>query len=238
MTPFLVLVHSPLIGPYSVRRTAEALEQRGHRTLVPNLVPGLARSSGFASAFAERLRDAVTESRPSQPLVLVGHSAAGAYLPAIGSALDHKVGAYLFLDARLPRRDASLADQDQPEEVQHRREMARDGILPRWSDWFDPALMEEAIPDREVRDRFLAELKPVPLALFHEPISFESDWADSPCAYLRLSEFYEPLAREASRRGWAVLEVDAGHLHPLTHPGETADLLVDFLERAGIDRRA
>lgn len=233
MAHTFLLVHSPLIGPYSWRPTAEELERRGHQTFIPNLLPALALSSGFADAFAELVAETVDQASVTHPLLLVGHSAAGAYLPAIRSALDREVQAHLFVDARLPSRGASLAEQDSPEEVQQRRELAREGILPPWSEWFDQALIEEAIPERVIRKRFLAELEPIPMALFEETISFNSDWPDAPCAYLRLSEFYQPLAQEASSNGWPVLEANAGHLHPLTHPRETAGLIEELLDQAG-----
>lgn len=229
-----LLIHSPLIGPYSWRPTAEELERRGHQTLVPDLSPALARSSGFAGAFARRVKETMDQAEVAYPLLLVGHSAAGAYLPAIRSVLHRELEAYLFVDARLPKSGASLAEQDSNEEVQQRRRLARGGILPPWSDWFDRAVIEEAIPDREVREQFLAELKPIPLGLFDEVISFKPDWPDAPCAYLKLSEFYQPLAQEVSEIGWPVLDVEASHLHPLTDPAETAGLIVELIRRAEI----
>lgn len=225
-----ILVHSPLVGPYSVQPVVRGLERAGHRAVVPSLLPALDRSEAFAQAIAQRVRDAVTESQVSDPVVLVGHSAAGAYLPVIASRLDREVAAFIFLDARLPRRGDSLSTEDSPEEVRQRREMAEDGWLPPWSEWFGEGVMAQVLPEERARERFLDELRPIPLALFEESITFPSDWADAPCGYIRMSEFYKPLAREAVNRGWPVLEIDGDHLGTLTHPDEVVDLIRKMLE--------
>ena len=234
MTHSFLLVHSPLIGPYTWRRLSARMERMGWKTVIPSLLPVLDRSEAFSDAIARRVMQAVEETEVTEPLIAVGHSAAGAFLPVISSYLDGMVRGYVFLDARLPRRDASLADEDSPSEVILRQEMLEDGLLPRWSDWFGEGVMEEVLPDERVRKDFIAELKPIPIGLFDEKITFPSNWPDAPCCYVRLSKFYKPLALEASARGWPVKEIDAEHLHPLTHPEESMDLIlnmVDQLER-------
>ena len=91
--------------------------------------------------------------------------------------------------------------------------------------------MRAVLPHDERRERFVAELPPIPLALFSETISFSRKWPDAPCGYLRLSEFYKPLAREAAAAGWPVAEIDAQHLHLLVQPAEVAGFLVELLDR-------
>lgn len=231
MATNFVLVHSPIVGPASWRPVAGVLRGGGQRAVVPSLLPALQRSSGFAAAIAEEVREAVEASSVKGPLVLAGHSAAGAYLPVIGSRLGGRVGAYLFVDARLPRRDASLDDEDGPAAVADRREMAEEGWLPPWSQWFPAGVLRAVLPDDDRRERFLAELPPIPLALFGETITFPAEWPDAPCGYLRLSEFYKPLAREAANKGWPVAEIDAQHLHLLVDPEAVADLLLELLGR-------
>lgn len=234
MTYSFVLVHSPLIGPYSWRPVAAELERQGHRAVTPSLLPALDSSLGFSHAFAQLVREAVNRSEKSGPLILVGHSAAGAYLPVIAAELDREVCAYVFVDARLPERHATLADQDAPQDEDLRRELAQDGMLPPWSDWFGDDVLAEVIPDGEQRRRFVAELRPVPLALFHEKITYPPEWPGAPCAYICMSQFYRPLAQEASARGWPVMEIDAGHLHTLTHPGQVAPLILEILDQMEI----
>ncbi len=92
-------------------------------------------------------------------------------------------------------------------------------------------MLRAVLPDDDRRERFLAELPPIPLALFGEMITFPAEWPDAPCGYLRLSEFYKPLAREAAVEGWPVAEIDAQHLHLLVDPPAVADLLLELLGR-------
>jgi hypothetical protein len=226
-----VLVHSPLIGPYSWMPVRNVLAALGHRVVVPSLLPVLRRRSGFASSIAECVAYELQKTAIPGPLLLVGHSAAGAYLPIIATQLQSGTCAYLFVDARLPRDDASLLDQDPPGMGEQLRQMAQGGLLPPWSEWFDAELMKQAIPDDAVREYFLAELLPVPLALFEETLRIPTDWPDAPCGYIRLSEFYEALAEKASVRGWPVVEIDAEHLHLLTEPREVANLILESLHQ-------
>lgn len=231
MFPTFVLVHSPLTGPFSWRPVSDELQREGYRTVVPSLLPVLKRSWGFPKAIAQQVKEEVDESAARSPLILVAHSAAGAFLPVIASRLNHQIRAYIFVDARLPRRGASLSDDDAPQEAQHRREMALDGMLPPWSEWFGAEAMREVLPDDDTRHRFLAELQPIPLALFEEKISFPASWPDAPCGYVRLSEFYGPLAQEAAARGWPVMAVDRQHLHLLVDPIDATGLLLNISGR-------
>lgn len=204
----LVLIHSPLIGPYSWRPVADELERSGHRTLIPALLPVLDASSNFADAIAQRVEDTVRKASLPAPFLLLAHSAAGAYLPVIGSKLDQEISGYIFVDARLPESGASLADQDPPQAEEHRRRIVKEGVLPPWSEWFGEEAMVEVIPDAEQRRHFVSELRSIPLALYHEKITYPSDWLAAPCAYLQLSEFYKPLADQASERGWPTMTID------------------------------
>lgn len=229
MFPPFILVHSPLLGPFTWQPVADELQREGYKTIVPSLLPVLKRSSGFTDAIARQVKEAVDESPAVDPLILVAHSAAGAFLPLIASCLDRNIQAYIFVDARLPRKGASLADEDSLWERQERREMVQDGMLPPWSNWFGEAAMTEVIPDDHTRRRFLAELQPIPLGLFGEQISFPASWPDAPCGYVRLSDSYRPMAQEAAARGWSVMEVDAQHLHLLADPIDVTSLLLNVV---------
>ncbi len=109
--------------------------------------------------------------------------------------------------------------------------MAADGLLPPWSKWFRDGVVEELIPQEKRRKRFVEELPHIPLALFHEEITFTPQWPDAPVGYLRFSGFYEPQAREAAIEGWHVDEIDGKHLHLITHPQEVTELVLDALDR-------
>ncbi|MFD4249663.1 alpha/beta hydrolase [Amycolatopsis thermoflava] len=206
-----VLVHSPLVGPQTWQRVAAELRSRGHRVATPSLVAAL----DGPGPYYPRLFDAVTE-----PGTLVVHSGAGALVPGIAA----RTGAprAVFVDALLPHPGRSWFDTVPPELAQRLRDLATDGRLPPWHEWFPPGTVEDLLPDPGTRDEFLAGLPRVPLAYFTEPAPAE---AEPPSAYLQLSAAYDEEAREAAERGWPVQRLDAHHLAPLTDPATIAAAL-------------
>src|SRR5690606_5537815 len=165
-----VLVHSPLVGPLTWSPVAEALGEQGHRAVVPSLLPALGDGAPYWRRIVERvLRDA-GEARDEAPLVLVTHSAAGAYVPPLRAGLGPNIAGYVFVDARLPVVDASLFQSGPPAMAEQLRTMSQDGSVPPWSDWFGEEVMRRLVPDGPLRERFVAELPRLPLALFEEPI--------------------------------------------------------------------
>jgi hypothetical protein len=227
MSHTFVLVHSPLIGPFSWRLVANQLAAAGHSVTVPSLSSALGRSAQFAEAIVQAVTNHLKVADVPDPLFLVAHSAAGAFLPVIASALERKVSGYVFVDARLPMNARSLLDQDPPEEQEQLRRLSKEGLLPAWSEWFGQDGLADVLPDHDLRRKFIQELRPIPLELFEEPINFPQSWRDAPCSYLRLSEYYMPQAREARAAGWHVVEIDVGHLYLITHPKGMTTLLVE-----------
>src|SRR6185436_1876616 len=96
-------------------------------------------------------------------LILTGHSGAGMLLPAIRQLTMRPVTAYLFVDAGIPEDGKSRLDlfEDSLAAAQFRQAAVR-GLLPIWSD----EDLREAIPDPKWRQRFVGELRPLPLAVY------------------------------------------------------------------------
>ena len=79
----LVLVHSPLTGPLTWQPVARVLTARGYSAVVPSLVEGLMGPRPYYPRLAARVAEAVLhEARGAREAVLIGHSGAGAILPA------------------------------------------------------------------------------------------------------------------------------------------------------------
>ena len=104
MQPIFVLVHSPSVGPSTWHPVAEHLVAAGHRARVPSLLHVGAGPAPFWPRVVDAVRDDLREVPVDSPLVLVAHSNAGLFLPAIRSGLDHAVTASVFVDAVLPAR--------------------------------------------------------------------------------------------------------------------------------------
>jgi pimeloyl-ACP methyl ester carboxylesterase len=216
----LVLVHSPLVGPLTWAATAECLQDKGYRVVVPDLV---AMVEG-GPPYYRRLADAVTSGVDSQTgVVVVGHSGAGALLPVIAEGVGAR-GA-VFVDALLPHPGVSWSDTAPPALRERMAELTRDGRFPPWNEWFPAEAFEELLPDAGVRARFFAELPRVPVAYIEEAAPDVAGWVDVECAYVRLSGPYDDFAEEAVRLGWTVRREDADHLAMLTQPGRIADLI-------------
>jgi hypothetical protein len=224
MATFL-LIHSPLVGTQTWSLVADELRRMGHQALVPSLFA----APDPALPYWQQHANSVAGQRLTEPPILVGHSGAGPLLPALAQALHCKIAGYVFADCDLPRDGASRFDLfESAEEVAQFREMAVDGILPIL--WTADDL-RQAIPKRAVRERFVADLHPLPLAVYEEALPVFAGFPDAPCTYLHFSPAYDTPARFAQVRGWLYLRLDGGHFEPLVTPTQVASLL-DFAARA------
>ena len=83
----------------------------------------------------------------SGPVVVVGHSAAGALLPAIAEAVGDRTRGAVFVDAMLPQPGRSWFDTAPPGLEAQLRGLADHGLLPPWHEWFPPGSLEALVPD-------------------------------------------------------------------------------------------
>jgi pimeloyl-ACP methyl ester carboxylesterase len=223
--PAVVLVHSPYLGPASLRPLADALAAGGIESILVDL-----RVTVSAAPVHQRLigafADAMDEVELYEPAVLVGHSGAGPLLPAFAAELDELVAGLVYLDAELPTPGRSFRELH-PSRFAQLRASAREGQLPRWSDWFAPnpfAGLDEALraemtdEEPEVAVEFLKEQRP------------SAEW-DGPSGYLLLSAAYADQAAAARERGWPVRELAADHLAPATDPAPVAAALSELVGR-------
>ena len=234
MKTVFVLVHSPLVGPLTWSLVANRLRARGLEVAVPSLpnipLAGEPFWKRYASAVAKELESIST----SRDLILVGHSGAGALLPAIRQMTRHPVRSYIFVDADIPENGRSRLDLLELESAaiaQELRQMLKRGE--RYPTWSDDDL-REIVPDATLRQAILQELRPQSLAFFEEPIPVFTTWPDAPCGYMRLSAGYNRASAKAREEGWGYIEFDAGHFHMLVDPGTVGDALMEMAERMGI----
>lgn len=228
--PIFVLVHSPLVGPLTWTRVADELRRRGRGVVLAHLDCDAAVDVPLWKHQAEQTRRAVEAHTRTDPVVVVGHSGAGQLLPAIGETLVNDVVGYVFVDSELPRDQMRRLDTAPSEFAQKLSELADGGYLPPWEEWWESAVLETLLPDEQLRERFAAELRPVPVALFTETLRVPHSWPDAPCGYLRLSKAYDQFADAAGRRGWDVIGFDAGHLHMLVDPPAVAAALEELAD--------
>jgi len=188
----------------------------------------------YAARYVARAALQIAAAAPRSPIGLIGHSGAGPLLPQVGfaqRAARRQVGAYVFVDAGVPRPGATRLDlihgSGEAVASQIRRELERGALVPTWR---DEELAASGLGPAE-RATVLAAMRPRPLAFFEEEVPFPGDWPDAPCGYLRTSAAYDAVARLAARRGFPVVSIDGGHFAALTGPGALADALLELVTR-------
>ncbi|MEV5986735.1 alpha/beta hydrolase [Streptomyces sp. NPDC052051] len=227
MQPIFVLVHSPSVGPSTWTPVADRLTSAGYRVRVPSLLHVGAGAPPFWPRAVDAVRADLRQVPADTPVVLVAHSNAGLFLPAIRAGLDHPVAASVFVDAALPAREGETPVAP-PELLDFLRPMAVHGVLPRWTDWWDEADIAPMFSDPVMRKTVVEEQPTLPLSYYEQRIPVPADWADHPCSYLLFGPPYEEQAAEARERGWRVAHLPGEHLHQIIDPAGTARHLVEL----------
>jgi len=222
----LALLPSPLLGPSVWMPVAERLRRRGWRVVVaPG--PSAPRSArAVLSAFGASLPD-------DRSLVLVPHSNAGLYVPAL--TRQRRVAGAVFVDAALPpdSGDTVLAPAALVELLRPRADRA--GMLPPWTRWWDDADVAALFPDAPTRAAVEAEQPRVPLSYLEGRVEVPPGWRDTPAAYVAFGDTYADETLRAQRHGWPVATLAGQHLHMLVEPDSVASTLVDMLAILDVD---
>jgi hypothetical protein len=222
-----VLVHSPLVGPFTWSLVADELSTRGASVALPTLPED--RRAPYWRLHAEAVATQVADA--GDPLVLVAHSGACPLLPAIGTAIDSTISAYVLVDGDVPLapgsggsrvdllRAASPALADELEAL-----LAAGGSFPTWG---DEDLLEE-IPDQRLRARVVAEVRPQPRQFWTEALPAVPGWPEAPCGYLELSPHYAAASAHARDQGWRYRHHRGGHFEMLVRAGDVADAILEL----------
>jgi pimeloyl-ACP methyl ester carboxylesterase len=225
VTTTLLFVHSPVAGPSTWIYTAEVLQQNGFTCVVPNLTGVASTGPPYYPKYAA----AAAVAGGVGPVVLVGHSAAGALLPAVAEAVGERTRGAVFVDAMLPQPGRSWFDTAPRGMEAQLRTLADDGVLPPYDEWFPPGALAELVPDAERRRRLTAEIPRMPLAYFDEPAP-RARFAESvACAFIRLGAPFDAAADKAERLGWWVTRRDWDHLRMLSDPEAVADVVAQAI---------
>lgn len=215
----LILLHSPLLGPYSLGATADALTALELRADAPAWPKLSSVGESYYATLAQAMA-ATIDGAGGDPLVLVAHGAAGALAPALAGRLKSPVAGVIFVDSILPHPGRSWLDMAPADTREALRAGAPMGQLPPWDDWWPPGALAKLLPEAAILDALVAELEPLPLAYFEEPAPEVE--LTSPAAYLQLSGSYGDEIRGAGRLGWSTISLPLNHLGPLSHPKAVA----------------
>lgn len=224
--PVYVLIHSPLVGGLTWTLVGDQMRQRGQRVVLPLLSDSPTSKEPFWKQHAESVAQALTHIPQNDPVVLVAHSGAGPLLPAIRQAIANPIQAYVFVDAGIPRDEATRLDlmkSEDPEWARQFEESLQRGE--RFPNWTSDDL-REIIPDENLRKKLVTEIHPRGLDFFTEPIPVFDGWPDAPCIYILFSLPYIRAEVEARQSGWKTYKLDAGHFHMLVDAKTVTELIV------------
>ncbi|NJC71253.1 alpha/beta hydrolase [Planosporangium thailandense] len=227
MDAAFVLVHSPSVGPLTWASTAQQLEGAGAVAIVPSLVGVADAHPPFWRSVAENVAAAIDRLPQDQPVVIVAHSNAGLFVPAIVEAISRTIVGCLFVDAALPAL-AGPTPVASPELLEFLRAKVTGGRLPQWTQWWDESDVAPMFPDVQTRRAVSAEQPRLPLSYYEELVPTPDGWDSRPCGYLLFGPPYEPVADDARQRGWTVDHVPGQHLHQLVDPRAVAERIVEM----------
>lgn len=227
-----VLIHSPLVGDLTWTLVAEELQQRGQAVIVPHLKDSPDSKEPFWKQHAESVSQELVYIPKNQGVTLVAHSGAGPLLPAIRESIPNPVNAYVFVDAGIPRADASRLDlmkSEDPDWAEQFEATLKQGErFPTWS----VGDLREIIPDEKLRQQVVSEIQPRALPFFTEPIPVFDTWPDAPCIYILFSPPYTNVEIQARQAGWVTYSLEAGHFHMLVNPKVVADLIIQAADKS------
>lgn len=224
MTSTLALLPSPFLGPAVWRPVADVLSARGHAVVVP---PAGTDAPSAPEDVVRSFLDALAEH---EDLVLVPHSNAGLYVPAITA--QRRVWASVFVDALLPPRrgDAPVTSPALLEMMRARTDS--DGLLPPWTAWWEDADVTGLFPSAAVRRSVEREQRRLPLSYLEASVTIPPGWDGLPGAYLAFGDTYADDQADAASRGWRVATVPGRHLHMLIAPDQIAEQILTLLAAA------
>lgn len=221
----ILLVHSPLVGPSSLARLADAAADADLRVSLPDLT-SIAQSDSPHDDFCRLAVDA-GRTMNAGPLV-VGHSGAGAFLPAIGSAIGSIAG-LVFVDAVVP--PTAGVHTTSPGMREMLDSVTEDGVLRRWLDWWPEETIVDLLPNESDRVELEADMPHVPRSFYDFDVKVPTGWSQYGCGYLMLSDAYAAELQEAGERGWPTARLDSDHLAPHTQPGSVLREVLQLARR-------
>ena len=213
----LALLPSPLLGPRSWAEVAAGLRAVGHDVVVP-----ATRGSTPEAVIASALEGLPTD----RPVVLVPHSNAGLYVPALAAA--RPVVGCVFVDAALPAVTGPTPTARPGMRDQLALLADRDGLLPPWTEWWGDADLSGLFPDPATRAEVVADQARLPLSYFDAVVP-TPPWSDLRCSYLAFGTTYGAEAARAREAGWRASTLPGRHLHMLVDPVAVTAAVVGLL---------
>ena len=233
-----VLVPGGGLGGWCWTRVAPRLRAAGNAVYTPTLT-GLGERAHLltpAVGLETHIQDvlALLYYEDLTDVVLVGHSYAGMVITGVADRATGRLARLVYLDAVVPRSGESNLDLLSPQGRDRIREqvrMAGDGWRLPGRYIFEQATRAGDWSDADVawaRARFCDQPFPPD---GHRLWLRSAGTPPLPRTYIRCarSPVSPSVARVRDEPGWCITELDSAHYPMITHPRETADLLLDVV---------
>ncbi len=227
-----LLIPSFLLGPECWRDVACLLRSLGQSTVVPAPIRTTPRDTDHITPWLDGVVAAVP-SGDELPLVVVGHSATCPRQPLVVDRLlasGHDVEAMILVNGRFPDHDSVPTERDSPFMDTLDALVRPDGHLPPWHRWWGP-MITDMLPDDAARERVLSEARPVPRAVFDQPIPAPELPPTVTRGFLATGKMYEPSYDQARAEGWSVARLDGEHLLMVSDPAIVTGALLSLARR-------
>jgi len=238
MTNFL-LIHGACHGGWCWERVTPLLAAAGHSVAAPDLPGHGDDTTPMSELSLERYGEFVAELAASNgPVMLVGHSMAGAVISRAAEAVPDQIERLVYLTAYLPKSGESLATlaRRDTEALTASERVEIDGV-----DCF--AITRDAARRAFYQDAgdadfeaAMARIGPEPVSIFREKAVFTEDrFGRIPRSYIHCTQdkaIGYTLQREMVRDTpcASVLTLESGHSPFVTMPQELAEALLSLCE--------
>lgn len=233
-----VIVHGGWGGGWEWTGVARRLRSRGHEVFTPTLTGlGEREHLGKDVGLSDHVEDvlAVLAFEELGDVVLCGHSYAGMVVTGVADRVPERIRLLVYLDGFVPRDGESLLDLVPEDFGQAIAEAAKahDGgaSVPMPPELLPP----EGSSPEEVRERYIARIRPHPLATMTESIHLTGAVERQARAYVCCTgeidagnDLMEPFAVRARTEEWLYRELPAMHDLQLTDPEATTAVLDDL----------
>lgn len=238
MSTFL-LVHGSWQAGWVWKHVRNRLEAAGHEVVTPDL-PG----HGLTPAPPAEIRlvhylDCVCEqiARCGTPIIVVGHSSAGAVITAATELVPERIEALVYVAAVIPENGGRMGDamDGQDPALLETFQWADDGRSARISENGARTFLYHRCPASDV-EAAIPRLTAEPLGPFEDPIATSERWLRTPAYYVETLQdrCVRPHVQKAaqSRRAFAaVRSLDTDHSPFFSAPGPLSTILDTIARR-------
>jgi pimeloyl-ACP methyl ester carboxylesterase len=233
-----VIVHGGFGGGWEWTPVAQRLRGRGHLVFTPTLTGMGERSHlGPDIGLATHVEDVVAllSFEDLHDVVLCGASYGGMTITGAADRAADRVRLLVYVDALVPG-DGETGLDLLPATFGEMVRAAADEQGHGWVAVPDAVLPPKGLIPEDDRVRYVARLRPQPVATFTEPVNLTNAVNRLPRAFIRCTggdldiggDPIEPMAAKARTEGWLYQELPAPHDPHLFDPEGTAAILHEF----------